>query len=432
MGIRMKPGDTNRPDLCTFSNDTLKIEICGPGQERFTVIDVSGIFRVASPPLTTDDDVELVRNKVESYNANSRTIVLAVLPSNIDITIQEILKMAEKADPGGVRTIGVLTKPDLVTKATTQQSTRDLVLGKGKQLRLGYCVVKNRSADDAQSSLSDRIAQEKTFFARSEWREIDGLKRCGIGALKTRLAALLKDITTNEFPHVKADVARRLEQHRSELDDMGPAPTEQSAQRMYLGRLGSRFQAVTQCALNGYYDSEAIFTRAPGLKLITDITKMNERFANVVWKLGRKRHTSLSWDAEGEAAHALPDDDDTLAKDFLLRYPELEDIVDMEYYVCPKPSAFNTDCIMHHIDKVYQLKRAPELGTVVTTTLLQTATEMRLHVANDENLREGEGGFSTIDPAQITCTILLKKEFITGPFRISHPLLPLHPMLLNR
>jgi hypothetical protein len=167
MGIRMTAEDTD-PSLCTFSNDTLKIEICGPEQEHFTIIDVPGIFRVSSPPFTTDADVDLVRNMVEFYIQNSRTIILAVLPSNVDITTQEILKMAEKADPGGVRTMGVLTKPDLVIEVASQKAIKDLVLGKGKQLRLGYCVVKNRGADDAQSTTIKRLAQETVFFGKSE------------------------------------------------------------------------------------------------------------------------------------------------------------------------------------------------------------------------------------------------------------------------
>lgn len=367
MGIRTIADDTD-PSLCTFSNDTLKIQICGPEQEHFTVIDVPGIFRVSSPPFTTDEDVDLVRNMVNSYIENSRTIILAVLPSNVDITTQEILKMAEKADPGGVRTMGVLTKPDLVTEVATQKAIKDLVLGKGKQLRLGYCIVKNRSADDAQSTVSERLAQEAAFFGKPAWREIAASGRCGVGSLKICLRDLLLNITKRGFPHVKAQAAKQLEQRRKELEDMGPSRTDQSAQMMYLGRLGSKFQAVTQCALNGYYDSEPLFAETPGLKLITAATKTNERFANTFWRRGHKRHTSPHWDDEGEAVHALAEnDDDYFAKDLLLSYPELYDIVKTDSYECPRPKAFNDDSISDHIEKVYQLNRGPELGTVRTS-----------------------------------------------------------------
>jgi hypothetical protein len=105
---------------------------------------MSGIFRVSSPPFTTDADVDLVRNMVEHYIQSSRTIILAVLPSNVDIYHPE-----DTVDGREGRSMGVLTKPDLVTEVASRKAIKDLVLGKGKQLRLGYCVVNNRSADDA-------------------------------------------------------------------------------------------------------------------------------------------------------------------------------------------------------------------------------------------------------------------------------------------
>ena len=45
----------------------------------------------------------------------------AVVPANIDITTQEIIQMAEDADPDGHRTLGVLTKPDLVDQGAEEK-----------------------------------------------------------------------------------------------------------------------------------------------------------------------------------------------------------------------------------------------------------------------------------------------------------------------
>lgn len=76
------------------------------------------------------------------------------MPCNVDIATQEILNLAEKADPEGTRTMGVLTKPDLTMEAATREVIMDLIMGKRSHLKLGYCVVKNRSADDNTSSLA--------------------------------------------------------------------------------------------------------------------------------------------------------------------------------------------------------------------------------------------------------------------------------------
>jgi hypothetical protein len=77
--------------------------------------------------------MDLVRQMVGKHLSNPRSIILsiyndlqfdrtplinvrAVVPANIDIATQEIIQMAEDADPNGQRTLGVLTKPDLVDR----------------------------------------------------------------------------------------------------------------------------------------------------------------------------------------------------------------------------------------------------------------------------------------------------------------------------
>ena len=54
----------------------------------------------------------------------SLTNVRAVVPANVDIATQEIIQMAEDADPHGQRTLGVLTKPDLVDKGAEDKVGR--------------------------------------------------------------------------------------------------------------------------------------------------------------------------------------------------------------------------------------------------------------------------------------------------------------------
>jgi hypothetical protein len=85
--------------------------------------------------------MNLVRQMVGKYMSNPRSIILlarykfklgrmlltnprAVVPANVDIATQEIIQMAEDADIHGQRTLGVLTKPDLVDKGA-EDKVRD-------------------------------------------------------------------------------------------------------------------------------------------------------------------------------------------------------------------------------------------------------------------------------------------------------------------
>jgi len=52
------------------------------------------------------------------YISNENSIILAVTPANVDIANSESLKLAKEVDPAGKRTIGVLTKIDLMDQGT--------------------------------------------------------------------------------------------------------------------------------------------------------------------------------------------------------------------------------------------------------------------------------------------------------------------------
>ena len=61
------------------------------------------------------------------YVSDSRTIILCVLPANADMTTSDGLQMAREMDPKGIRTIGVITKIDIMDKGT---SAKRMIEGK--------------------------------------------------------------------------------------------------------------------------------------------------------------------------------------------------------------------------------------------------------------------------------------------------------------
>ncbi|KAJ3578568.1 hypothetical protein NPX13_g1995 [Xylaria arbuscula] len=190
--------------------------------------------------LTTESDVASVRNTVKSRHSSS---VLAVMPCNVDIATQEILKLSEAVDPNGVRTMGALTKPDLASEKATQ------------------------------------------------------------------------------------------------------------------GRLASRFQAVTQSVLNGYYSSDSIFDTVPSLKLVTAKMGLNETFSEIFLKRGHKRQSS----AVDEEAAVFSNISDETPRLELTECPDLRDIVSSDDYSCPKPLE---GFIEEHIKDIFKSSRGPEIGTI--------------------------------------------------------------------
>ncbi len=98
------------------------------------------------------------------YVSDPRTVILCVVPANADISTSDGLQMARELDPKGLRTIGVITKIDIMDKGT---NAKRMLTGADIPLRLGYVGVKNRSQQDINDNMSvkDAIEREKLYFA---------------------------------------------------------------------------------------------------------------------------------------------------------------------------------------------------------------------------------------------------------------------------
>jgi len=103
------------------------------------------------------------RNLITEYIAKPNSIVLAVSPANVDLVNSEALKLARQVDPQGKRTIGVLTKLDLMDHGT---NALEILSGRVYPLKLGFIGVVNRSQHDIQEnkSLAEALKAEQEFF----------------------------------------------------------------------------------------------------------------------------------------------------------------------------------------------------------------------------------------------------------------------------
>jgi len=100
------------------------------------------------------------------------SVILAVSAANVDLANSDSLKLARSVDPQGRRTIGVLTKLDLMDAGT---HALDILTGRVYPLKLGFIGVVNRSQRDidADKSMSDALETETEFFtSHPQYRNI--------------------------------------------------------------------------------------------------------------------------------------------------------------------------------------------------------------------------------------------------------------------
>ncbi|KAJ4294867.1 hypothetical protein N0V88_005104 [Collariella sp. IMI 366227] len=304
---------------------------------HLTVIDVPGLFQVTDEGVTTELDKAKVENMVRRYMENKRTIVLAVMSALSDLATEGVLQFAKTADPEGVRTVGVLTKADLVTEQAVVQSILQLV--KGNTLKLGYFLVCNRGADADALSIAECQMQEKAKFSEPQWIELAKYGRTGV-------------------EHLRAELQR--------LEVMGPSRETAASQRECLIRLTSKFEQIIRDALDGRYEGLSIFKDKAGLKLATEIIDLNEGFSDLMWRKGH------AWKFEAEldegTVGSLPYEERIAAiQASVPSIPELHQIVH-DRADCPLPE----EPIRGHIEKYYRESRGPELGTFGGSLLAMT------------------------------------------------------------
>ena len=120
----------------------------------------------------------------------------------VDIATQDIVEKAEELDREGIRTLGILTKPDLMDKGD-ELAVIDIMEDRKQQLTLGWHLLRNRGQADLSKAASDRLSvEEKIFKTVAPWTSLPA-DRVGVKALEIRLKGILADHIRREFQKVR-------------------------------------------------------------------------------------------------------------------------------------------------------------------------------------------------------------------------------------
>ena len=284
-----------------FSKDILRMELSGPNQPHLTLVDLPGLIHAESKQQSAQD-VELVASLVRSYMANPRSIILAVVSAKNDYANQIVTTFAREVDPKGLRTLGIINKPDtLHIGSESEAAYLDLARNEDVQFRLGWHVLRNRDFDTRYSSTAERNDAEQKFFSHGVWQTLP-LHSLGVESLRPRLSNVLKEQITSELPELIRDIEAGLADCRERLRHLGDARETADEQRLYLVRISETFSSLLSAAGNGVYDQD-FFGDAR-----TDVG-FKKRLRAVVQDLLLNYAQAMQTD--GHFAHIISDDEDS-------------------------------------------------------------------------------------------------------------------------
>ncbi|KAE8449699.1 hypothetical protein EG329_007474 [Mollisiaceae sp. DMI_Dod_QoI] len=201
-----------------INRQPINLKIYSPHVLSLTLVDLPGLTKVPIGDQPTDIEKQ-TRNLISEYIAKPNSIILAVSPANVDIVNSEALKLARHVDPLGRRTIGVLTKIDLMDHGT---NALDILSGRVYPLKLGFIGVVNRSQQDIQGnkSLAEALKSEADFFKHHPaYRNM--ANRCGTQFLAKSLNTTLMAHIRERLPDIKARLNTLMGQTQQELASYG-------------------------------------------------------------------------------------------------------------------------------------------------------------------------------------------------------------------
>jgi hypothetical protein len=257
----------------------------------------------------------MVRSLVDSYLESSRTIILAFIPATSDAETQTIIQRARHFDKEGIRTIGIITKPDLINKGTEERVARLAKNLDRTRLHHGFFLMKNPSPTDLEGGLTfrQRVQAELDFFSSAPWKaQALDKSRVGIENLRLFLQELLDTHIERELPKVREEMYRLLEEVCREIALLGPERSRPTQIRMFLTRVSTEFQSVVKNGLEGNYDVRD-GTHSPKRDVNTHVRLRaavhieNEKFTDFMRLHGQKRKVVNKTD-EGDSPSGSTND----------------------------------------------------------------------------------------------------------------------------
>ncbi|XP_060939716.1 dynamin-2 isoform X3 [Limanda limanda] len=194
----------------------INLRVYSPNVLNLTLIDLPGMTKVAVGDQPQDIEHQ-IREMLLQFITKESCLILAVTPANSDLANSDALKIAKEVDPQGLRTIGVITKLDLMDEGTDAQ---DILENKLLPLRRGYIGVVNRSQKDIDGKKDIRVAlaaERKFFLSHPAYRHI--AERMGTPHLQKTLNQQLTNHIRDTLPGLRSKLQSQLLSLEKEVEE---------------------------------------------------------------------------------------------------------------------------------------------------------------------------------------------------------------------
>ncbi|KAJ1323707.1 vacuolar protein sorting-associated protein 1 [Microdochium nivale] len=294
--------------LSGFSEDVLRVEICRPDVPHLTLIDLPGFYHSENEEQSAEGRL-LVERLADKYMARDTSIILAIVAASNDVILQSVLSKVRQHDKGGRRTLGIVTKPDLLLAGSRGEMMVQLARNTqpSHKLELGWHVLRNRDENEIDDLDDTRDEKESELLSRAPWNTLRSADR-GVARLRTKLSNILLRHIQQSLPDLDANIRGKLDEYEARLKSLGEPRARPADLRAFLDRVASRYQTICSHALEGNYSDDFFGGLYPDdeqdertRKLRALVRDLNRAFAYILGRKGARRRVVHPDDPTGPA-----------------------------------------------------------------------------------------------------------------------------------
>lgn len=271
-----------------FSEDVLRIEIRSPDVPHLTLVDLPGFYHSEDENQSAAGR-KIVDRLVERYMARKNSIILAVISARNQIILQKVLSKVKLHDKFKERTIGIITKPDVLTSDTQDENNFIRLaknLDRSHELYLGWHVLRNRGEMEASDTDEQRDEKEMKFFESGLWSSVPSKNR-GVAALRKKLSGILLQHIKNNLQGLIESIEKNINGRKAQLERLGESRSTPKELRTHLDKIASKFQILCLHAVGGNYTDEFFGGLYPAFDLSTINDSRVRKFRALVRDLNR-------------------------------------------------------------------------------------------------------------------------------------------------
>ncbi|KAF9128524.1 dynamin-like GTPase mgm1 [Mortierella sp. 14UC] len=197
------------PESECVSSKPIELRIYSPNIPDLTLIDLPGYIQITSKnqPISLKEKIsELCEKYIQEPN-----IILAVCAADVDLANSEALRSSRKVDPLGLRTIGVITKMDLV------EPERGVAILRNQDypLHLGYIgVVCRAPGGSSKENITQAVMKTEDAHFRSSYQYSQRGVFVGTGTLRRKLMDILEENMGSNLGSIIKAVQKELDETR--------------------------------------------------------------------------------------------------------------------------------------------------------------------------------------------------------------------------